>query len=144
MKKIMLLLLCFILSGCAGMADYTISLGNGFRIDRLSAHQIQIYGDEPIQTEDETVFNHLYVPAKVTEVWWDDEYIVAKQMVLVADERNNEQPPKNPAINDFYYWIIDVDDHQVWGPFDEKELENEMDELGMSDEITLTQIEKLR
>lgn len=59
MKKVMIVLLCWILSGCAGLADYTISLDNGYRIDRLSAHQIAIYGDEPVQSDDSTFYNQM-------------------------------------------------------------------------------------
>lgn len=68
-KVILVLMLCLILTGCADMADYTISLENGYRIYRLLAHQIAIYGDKPVQSEDKTVYNYLYVPSKVTDVW---------------------------------------------------------------------------
>ena len=62
------------------MAYYTISLDNGYRIDRPSAHQIVIYEDEPVQSDDKTIANHLYVPAKVTDIWWNKKYIVTKQL----------------------------------------------------------------
>ena len=143
-KKLTLVLLCWILSGCAGVADYEINLDNGYRIDRLSAHEIAVYGDEPIQSEDESFFNYLYVPAKVTDVWWNEEYIVAKQMVLVADERGYEQPPEQPSLGNFQYWLIDVHSHQVLGPLDEIELENETDKLGLTEIISLTPIDKLK
>ncbi|TQR28858.1 hypothetical protein C7Y47_19310 [Lysinibacillus sphaericus] len=63
------------------MADYTIDLENGYRIDRLSAHQIAIYGDKSVQSDDETIVNYLYVPAKVTDIWWNKDYIVTEQIV---------------------------------------------------------------
>ncbi len=143
-EKLTLVLLWWILSGCAGLADYEINLDNGYRIDRLSAHVTAIYGDEPIKSDDESFNNHLYVPAKVTDVWWNEEYIVAKQMVLVADERGYEQPPEQPSLDDFQYWLIDVHNHQVLGPLDEKELENETDKLGLTEKISLTPINKLK
>lgn len=144
MGKIGLILLCVVLTGCAGMADYTISLDNGFRIDRLSGHQIIIYGDKPVQSLDKTVSNYSYVPSKVTDVWWNEEYIVAKQMVLKADKYGYEEPPKNPTENDFKYWIIDVTSRQPIGPLNETELVNETDKLGLTEIISLTSIEKLR
>lgn len=67
-KKVVLVVLCWSLAGCAGAADYEIDLENGYRIDRLSAHQIAIYGDEPVKSDDETFYNYLYVPAKVSSV----------------------------------------------------------------------------
>jgi len=137
-----LILTCFIISGCAGLADYTISLDNGYRIDRLSAHQIQIYGDEAVNDEDDTTFNHLYVPSKVTVVWWDDQYIIAKQLSLRADERGYKKPPKTPAENDYSYWIIEIDKNEVKGPLTLKELENDTIQLEIN--IVFTPIDKLK
>lgn len=143
MKHLILLILtCFIISGCAGLADYTISLDNGYRIDRLSAHQIQIYGDEAVNDGDDTTFNHLYVPSKVTAVWWDDQYIIAKQLSLRAYERGYEKPPKTPADNDYSYWIIEIDKNEVKGPLTLKELENDMIQLEIN--IVFTPIDKLK
>lgn len=143
MKKLILVLLGLFLTGCAGMADYTISLDNGYRIDRTSVHQIAIYGDEPIKSVDKTVFNYKYVPAKVTDIWWNEEFIVAKQIVLIKDE-NNEHPPEKPTVNDFSYWIIDVNNHQTLGPFNEKELEIETDKLNLTEEVSLKPISKYK
>lgn len=143
MKQLILLIVtCFIVSGCAGLADYTISLDNGYRIDRLSAHQIQIYGDEAVNDGDDTTFNHLYVPAEVTAIWWDEQYIIAKQLRLRADERVYEEPPKNPTDDDYSYWIIEIDKNEVKGPLTLKELENDMNQLGIN--IVFTPIDKLK
>lgn len=137
-----LILFCFILSGCAGLADYTIPLDNGYRIDRLSAHQIQIYGDEAVNDGNENLMNYLYVPAKVTAVWWDERYIVAKQLHLKVDERGYEEPPQNSADADYSYWIIEMDKYEVKGPLSLKEMENDLKHLG--NDIIFTPIEKLK
>ena len=143
MKILTLLIVSsFILSGCAGLADYTISLDNGYRIDRLSAHQIQIYGDEAINDGDDTTFNHLYVPSEVTAVWWDDQYIIAKQLCLRADERGYEEPIQNPTEDDYSYWIIEIDKNEVKGPLTLKELENDTNQLEIN--IVFTPIDKLK
>ena len=143
LKNLILLIVTgLILSGCAGLADYTISLDNGYQIDRLSAHQIQIYGDEAVNDGGETTFNHLYVPAKVTAVWWDDQYIIAKQLRLRADERGYKEPPKNHTDDDYSYWIIEIDKNEVKGPLTLKELENDTNGLGIN--IVFTPIEKLK
>ena len=143
MKQLILLIVsCFILSGCAGLADYTISLDNGYRIVRLSAHQIQIYGEEAVNDGIEHTFNYLYVPAEVTAVWWDEQYIIAKQLRLRADERGYEEPPKNPTDDDYSYWIIEIDKNEVKGPLTLKELENDTNQLGIN--IVFTPIEKLK
>lgn len=142
-KKLTLVFLSWILVGCAGLADYEIDLDDGYRIDRLSGHQIRIYGDEPVKSDNESHYNHLYVPSKVTDVWWNDEYIVAKQMLLTTDERGYEQPPEKPSDEDFQYWLIDVHNHQVTGPLNEKGLDFETDQLGLTEKIYLTSIDEL-
>ena len=143
MKILTLLIVSsFILSGCAGLADYTISLDNGYRIDRLSAHQIQIYGDEAVNDGDDNTFNHLYVPSEVTAVWWDDQYIIAKQLCLRADERGYEEPIQNPTEDDYSYWIIEIDKNEVKGPLTLKELENDTNQLEIN--IVFTPIDKLK
>ena len=143
MKHLILLIVsCFILSGCAGLADYTISLDNGYRIDRLSAHQIQIYGEEAVNDGNENTFNYLYVPAKVTDVWWDKQYIIAKQLHLKTNERGVEEPPQNPTDDDYSYWIIEIDENELKGPLTLKELENNSEQLGIN--IVFTPIEKLK
>lgn len=139
LKKIMLwIAACVVLSGCAGPADYTISLDNGYRIDRLSAHQILIYGDEAINDGDDTVSNHLYVPAKVTAIWSDERYIVAKQLVLQIDKRGYDAPPENPTEADYAYWLIEMASNKVTGPLSLSEIEHT---VGAT--ITFTPIEEL-
>ncbi|MFS0878354.1 DUF3997 domain-containing protein [Solibacillus isronensis] len=143
MKHLILLMAsCFILSSCAGLADYTISLDNGYCIDRLSAHQIQIYGEEAVNDGIENTFNYLYVPAEVTAVWWDEQYIIVKQLHLRADERGYEEPPQNPTDDDYSYWIIEMDKNEVKGPLTLKELENDTNQLGIK--VVFTPIEKLK
>ena len=142
LKHIILLISCFILSGCAGLADYTISLDNGYRIDRLSAHQIQIYGEEAINDGNENIINYLYVLAKVTAVWWNEQYIIAKQLHLKADEREYKEPPQNPTAANYSYWIIEMDKNEVKGPLSLKELENDSKQIGIN--VVFIPIEKLK
>ncbi|MBD8034635.1 DUF3997 domain-containing protein [Solibacillus merdavium] len=139
---ILMIVSCLILSGCAGLADYTISLENGYRIDRLSAHQIQIYGEDAVNDGDETTFNHLYVPAKVAAVWWNEQYIIAKQLHLKSNGRGVEEPPKKPSDADYSYWIIEMNKNEVKGPLTLKELESDSEQLGIN--VVFTPIEKLK
>ncbi|PKC52966.1 hypothetical protein RhiirA1_404616, partial [Rhizophagus irregularis] len=127
---------------CAGLTDYTISLENGYRIDRLSAHQIAIYGEEPVKSHEENIINYLYVPSKVTAVWWNDQYIIAKQMHLSANERGYDEPPQNPTAEDYSYWIIEMQKHEVNGPISQKQLESEINSL-IGENIIFIPIEQL-
>lgn len=144
MKKLLLILLFLTLTGCAGLADYSIPLDNGYRIDRLSAHEIAIYGDEPVQIEDDSRIDYLYVPAKVTDVWWNDQYIIAKQLKLTTTENSYKEPPKNISTEDITYWIIDVKNHQILEKTDENALQNIIKKLGIREDVQFTSVEKLK
>lgn len=126
------------------MADYSIPLDYGYRIDRLSAYEIAIYGDEPVQTGDDTREDYLYVSEKVTDVWWDDQYIVAKQLKLTATENGFKEPPQNISHTDINYWIIDVNNHQILETIDEDELQNAIEKLEITEIVQFTPIEKLK
>lgn len=142
----LILIVCFtlflMLSGCAELADYTIPLPNGFRIDRLSSHQIGIYGEEPlIEHEDEQgiVYNYNYVPAKVTDIWWDDHYIIAKQVTLQSINGGVEEP--NEA--KYAFWLIDMQANTVYGPLDEDALTEQKQLVGVSEETKLISLDDL-
>ena len=110
-----------ILVGCAGLADYTIPLPNGYRIDRLSAHQISIYGEEPVVEQGAVkgnVNNYNYVPPKITDIWWNDNYIIAKQMTLQSITAGVAEPNEEQ----FAFWVVDLHAHIVYWPLDEKAL----------------------
>lgn len=144
MKKLLLILLFLTLTGCAGLADYSIPLDNGYRIDRLSAHEIEIYGDEPVQTGDDTREDYLYVPEKVTDVWWNDQYIIAKKLELIITENGYKETPKNISTEDITYWIIDMKNHQILEKTDGNALQNAIEKLGIREELQFTPVEKLK
>lgn len=101
------------LTGCAGAADYDIELPGEYSIIRTSAHQVKI---APKTGTDSWGANA--VPAEVTEVGWNDDYILAKQM----------KGEKNHA-----YWIIQLSNDQVIGPLNEESFSEKKDEFGLSD-----------
>ena len=78
----------------------------------------------------------------MTAVWWDKQYIIAKQLHLKTNERGVEEPPQNPTDDDYSYWIIEIDENEVNGPLTLKELENNSEQLGIN--IVFTPIEKLK
>ncbi|MFC9542399.1 hypothetical protein ACFTQ7_21370 [Lysinibacillus sp. NPDC056959] len=57
----------------------------------------------------------------MTDVWWDDQYINAKQLHLEAIERGIEEPPKNPIKDDYSYWTIEMQKQEVHGPWSQIE-----------------------
>ncbi|GLC88532.1 DUF3997 domain-containing protein [Lysinibacillus piscis] len=129
-------LLCLILlTGCAGLADYTIPLPNGYRIDRTSAQQISIYSEEPIANEQ----NYRYTPPKITHIWWNDDFIIAKQAILKSENNCVAVPTEGK----YAFWIIDMHAHLVYGPFDKNALAQQKELLGLPQKIKWTAIEDL-
>ena len=45
----------------------------------------------------------------MTDVWWDNDYIIAKQLRLSLDERGYKEPPEKPTEDDYSYWIIEIE-----------------------------------
>lgn len=126
------------------MADDSISLENGYRIDKLSAHEITIYGDEPVRVGDNMRENYLYVSGKVTDIWWNDQYIIAKKLELIATENSYKELSQNTSYKDITYWIIDMKNHQILETIHENELQNATEKLGITEEIHFTSVEKLK
>ncbi|GKV70339.1 hypothetical protein NCCP2716_28370 [Sporosarcina sp. NCCP-2716] len=110
------------LTGCAGAADYDIDLPGEYSILRTSAHQVTI---APKTGTDAWGANA--VPAEVTEVGWNDDYILAKQM----------KGEKNHA-----YWIIQLSNDHVTGPLSDSSFSEKKEEPGLSD-ITLKSVSDL-
>ncbi|MFJ6208326.1 DUF3997 domain-containing protein [Lysinibacillus sp. NPDC092081] len=135
-------IILLILVGCAGLADYTIPLPNEYRIDRLSAHQIGIYGEEPVVEQGMVkgnVNNYNYVPPKITDIWWNDNYIIAKQVTLQSINGGVAEPNEEQ----FAFWVVDMHAHIVYGPLDEKALIEQKKLLNLSEEMELIPIEDL-
>ncbi|MER1987703.1 MAG: DUF3997 domain-containing protein [Solibacillus sp.] len=127
-----------ILTGCAGLADYSLDLLGNYSIVRSSAHQVTIAP----KTSDSSWGSDL-IPTKVTEVAWDDSYILAKQLGLMNDpnSRNGYQIPNN---NDIHFWIIAFRSGKVFGPYDENGLAEKKKALGISKNVLLKDIEDLK
>lgn len=126
-----------LLTGCAGLADYSLDLPGNYSIVRTSAHQVTVapkIGDSH--------WGKNVIPTKVTEVAWDDNYILAKQLSLVNDPKSNNgyQIPNN---EDEHFWILEFKNGKVFGPFDEDNFVEKKNELGISESVLLKEIDEL-
>jgi hypothetical protein len=133
-RVVLCCLLIFTLTGCAGVGDYDIDLGKGFKIIRISNDVIRIS-----QEEVESVYRD-FIPEKVTEANYDERFIIAKQLGFKND-LSEKLVKKIPDESNISYWIIDKSNLQVFGPlsldsFNEKKKELEM-------ELNLIKIEDL-
>ena len=126
------------LTGCAGLADYSLDLPGNYSIVRTSAHQVKV----ALKISD-SHWGSDVIPTKVTEVAWDDSYILAKQLGLVNDPKssNGYQIPKN---DDVHFWILEIKSGEVFGPLDEVNFVEKKNEFGISESVILKKIEDLK
>lgn len=133
---IMLLLLLIILQGCAGAGDYDIQLPGQFSVVRTSAHQVTISPKESSHSWGSPV-----VPAKVVQVAWNEDYILAKQWGLKQDPSKSsfyEIPDQTKE----YYWIIHINSKEVFGPLDSDEYIEKKKELAIPETVQLKDLDK--
>ena len=126
------------LTGCAGLADYSLDLPGNYSIVRTSAHQVKV----ALKISD-SHWGSDVIPTKVTEVAWDDSYILAKQLGLVNDPKssNGYQIPNN---DDVHFWILEIKSGEVFGPLDEVNFVEKKNEFGISESVILKKIEDLK
>jgi len=136
-KKILLVAVVFLLlSACAGMADYDVDLPSDYWVIRSSAHNIIILRG------DGTLFEETLVPAKVTQIGWDEKFIVANQVSL--QKESNESDYLIPNEKDMHYWIINYKTDEIMGPLDENQFLERKSELQIPENLKLTDVSKLR
>ena len=126
------------LTGCAGLADYSIVLPGNYSVVRTSAHQVTLapkISDSHWGTD--------VIPTKVTEVTWDDNYILVKQLGLMNDP-NSSNGYQIPNSDDEHFWILEFKSGKVFGPLDEDNFVEKKNELGISESVKLKKIEDLK
>lgn len=126
------------LAGCAGLANYSIDLPGNYSIVRTSAHQVKI-----APKINDSQWESDIIPTKVTEVAWDDHYILAKQLGLMNDPKshNGSQIPNN---DDIHFWILAFKTGEVLGPFDEEHFIEKKKALGISQNVILKPVEDFK
>ena len=129
-----------ILTGCGGSigANYDLDLPGNYSIVSTSAHQVTI---SPKISNSH--WGSYVIPTKVTELAWDDNYILAKQLGLVNNPERNDGP-QIPNKDDANFWILEIDSGKVFGPLDELNFVEKKTELGVSESVILKKIEYLR
>lgn len=134
---IVIVLSLLILTGCPGLADYSLDLPGNYSVVRTSAHEVKI-----APRKDTSGWGSEVIPTKVTEVAWNEHYILAKQLGLKEDpnSHNGYQIPNESDVN---YWILEIQSGKVFGPFDEEAFAKKRNELGISMGVELKEIHEL-
>ncbi|MDM5154994.1 DUF3997 domain-containing protein [Bacillus sp. DX1.1] len=126
-----------LLTGCAGVSDYDVDLPGDYSIVRSSAHNVTI-----APKEGSGGWGSAVIPTKVTEVAWDKNYIIAKQVDLKQDPKNKNYHIPNKQ--NYHYWILDIKTGKVTGPLDDESLKEKRTEFKISNDVFLNEIEKIK
>ncbi|MFJ7829403.1 DUF3997 domain-containing protein [Peribacillus sp. NPDC097284] len=129
------LLSLLFLTGCPGPSDYDMDLPGGYSVIKTSADEVKI-----APKVSEGSWGTGVIPAKVTEVAWDDKYIIAKQLGLKNDD-NGYQIPDEKNVS---FWILEMITDEVTGPLDGKSFTEKKAEFGISNDIVLQEIDDIR
>lgn len=124
--------------GCAGAADYDIELPGGYSILRTSAHQVTI-----APKTGETSWGAYKIPAKVTEVGWDEKYIIAKQINMVEDPKSDNGVEISDEQESFY-WILNTENDVAIGPLSETDFSTKKEELGISQKVLFKKVKSIK
>ncbi len=138
MKHLLLILvLTLVWVGCRtiafgpGLQDFSASLPHGYFIHRTSAHQIII---APQSWSDDMPI----IPPKVVKLDHDEHFLIAKQQLLERRSPNNPNDTyEQPKPNAFQYWILELQNPQVFGPFTLEEFQSERKRLGVTTSLKL-------
>lgn len=129
-------MISLLLYGCAGAGDYDISLPGEYSLIRSSAHNITIN-----KKQGEDVWGEALIPAKITELNYNNQYILAKQLGLkrkYPDNANNTY--EIPDESKVTYWILQVDNGNVYGPLTENEFTNMKNKLSIPADMVLKSV----
>ncbi|MCP8970860.1 DUF3997 domain-containing protein [Ectobacillus ponti] len=126
LKRLMLPVLLVLLTGCSSaISEY--KLGSDYMLRQAS-----------IVPQMDALHASQLIPSTVTEVAWDDNYILAKQQL--ADENSaNPDASLNKAKRE-QYWIIDIRHDKRYGPYNEKQFEEQKKEFNITEALQLQSI----
>lgn len=116
----------FLLVG--GCSDRTESLGSGYFLREEGGTTRDILSERAEGRE---------VPATVTAVAYDDDFILAQQRPKSPPDPLYEAEYVYPDPDRDYFWIIDKRDDWISGPLSLQEYEDTRARLGVSDALTL-------
>ena len=107
----LILITILFLTGCAGLGDWTIELGSGYAIDRVNGHQKILTRKRNEGSSHEIVIDNLYA----------QKYLVHGNIICVGGlETHSVRGITDEELQNgsTIYYIINVEDDSVIGPFD--------------------------
>ena len=122
MKKLsILLLVCVLLSGCAGLGDWSVPLVENYAIWRINGYEIVL-----VQENDDGSGGQIVIDTYIYRVAWNEEFICVQR---------TDPPEKDkglPIAPEVDYYILRVSDGEVFGPYTAAEYKSQCEILGVS------------
>ena len=93
MKKWIILFVAFLLTGCAGNTSHlTYTVNDEYELIRTSGNAFELFPRK-------ICICHTIHPCKITDIAWDDKYIIAKQTEEKSDPNNPDAAIANKKVN---------------------------------------------
>ena len=160
MRKIIIgaMIICFmvIISGCAGLSDYSIKLPNNYWLIRANSLSITIYKTKDGTYDGIADYSGKDIPTTIEKIDFDNRYVIAKQYeTIIVDPlgdnciQKKSKHQKNMYYTTCYdekgnvledhidrskanYWILDTLNDKLYGPYNNVEdYKKEKKELGI-------------
>lgn len=121
--------------GCSSNGDFSINLPNNYMVVKIDGNHVEII---PRDGYDE---NTPIVPSMVSEIAFDDVFILAKQKNIddIENDNKNTDEDKNEC-----YWILNTKQIKGYGPFTKEEFENKKEELKIPKDLKLKKVESYK
>lgn len=105
MKKVIFLAFILLLSGCAGVSDWSYQLPNNYEIWRINSEEIVIKNMITETNVDE-------ISGFIKEFSYDNRYVFMRNVENISD---------NNILNETYF-VLDTNENKVYGPYDTIEI----------------------
>lgn len=122
-----------LLTGCAASSSHSAyTINDEYELINTSGNAFELFPKQ------DAVYATQYVPAKIVEIAWDDIYIIAKQIEEKSDPNNPESSITNKQIE--HYWIIDMNNNRRFGPYNEKQFQEQKKAFRISQQLQTVEI----
>ncbi|WP_291563774.1 MULTISPECIES: DUF3997 domain-containing protein [unclassified Clostridium] len=130
-----IIMILILFCGCSSNGEFSINLPNNYMVVKIEDNHVEII---PRDGYDE---NTPIVPSMVSEIAFDDVFILAKQKNIddIENDNKNIDEDKNE-----YYWILNTKQLRGYGPFTKEEFESKKEELKIPKDLKLKKVESYK
>ncbi len=122
---LLVLLVVFSFSSCAGLGDWRYYLPNGYAIIRVSAESVCLG-----KVENENAAS-LVIGPHIKEFCYNDSYVGVKK--IAVDPRSSHAETETELSKELEYYLLNLESGEVYGPFTETEYEKKLIENAVGD-----------